>query len=314
MPDKKPLVSVLLTAWKEQLTIGRAIETLVAGFNDFELILGCPDDETKAAAIAKVTELGIIDKFVHIQDPGKGKPFALNLMMDKAQGEYWIFGDGDTYFGENVIPLLLEHFQDSEVMAVTGRPRSADAKTNMLAYWGHLLADAAHHRRTVDLTANAHGKSLSFVSKQAFFPVSGYLFAMRKTNIRVPPDCLVDDAYISYEIFNRGGKIAYEPRAEVFINYPRTLSDYFKQKKRSAGGYVQLWQYGVVKPTTKTRSFWGELQYFWFPIRYAQSVQELFWSLMLYPGRLWLWIRIYWERKVLKKDFSKTWVRVESTK
>ncbi len=313
------MISILLTAFKEPKTIANCIRTILNVQNgglavDYELLLGCPDQETLTAALAEVKQLGIENKFKHIQDQGAGKPAALCQLMDAASGDIWFFGDGDTYFGSNVINLMLAHFANTEVMAVTGRPRSADPRTSMMSYFGHLLSDAANHKRNVDLTNTPQGKSAAFVKKRPFFPVSGYLFAMRQSDIRPPKDCLVEDAYFSYEIYNRGGKIEYEPRAEVFVKYAQSLQDYFKQKNRSAGGYIQLWQYGVVKPETKTRSLWLELEYFWFPLSYAQNLRELFWSILLYPIRLWMWVMIYWERKVLKKDFVKTWVRVESTK
>jgi cellulose synthase/poly-beta-1,6-N-acetylglucosamine synthase-like glycosyltransferase len=137
---------------------------------------------------------------------------------------------------------------------------------------------------------------------------------MRATKVRAPEDTLVEDAYISYVIHNQGGKIVYAPEAVVYVKYPTNMNDFYKQRKRTVGGFVQLWKYGVVTEETKSRSFWRELEYAWFPLKYAQNLKELLWSFMLYPIRLWLWIRIYWERKVLNKSFFKTWVRVESTK
>lgn len=313
------MISILITAYKEAATIGKCIETTAdPKFNglenrQFEILLACPDDETLSAARAAVSGLGIEDKFVHVPDPGHGKPVALNLLMDKARGDIWVFTDGDTYAGAGAVGKIIDHFRDPKVTAVTGRPYSADSEDNFMGYIGHLLADAAHHKRNIDLT-QAGGHSRLLVPKRNFFPVSGYLYAMRRSEIRVPENCLVDDAYVSYVIYNQGGRIAYEPEARVYIKYARSLSDYFKQKNRSTGGYIQLWEYGVVKPETKTRSFWRELEYFWFPIRYAKNIKQLFWSFLLYPIRLWMWIMIYWERKVIKKDFVKTWVRVESTK
>ncbi len=312
-------ISILLTAWKEEKTIGRSIETFIDGYKgDYEILLAIVDKGTKEAAIAKAKELDIEDK-VWISDlvkdeKPKGKPTELNYLMDHAKGDIWFFGDGDVWFKPGSIDKILKHFKDKNVFAVTGRPRSADSRKTMMGYFGNLLADAAHHKRTVDLTNIHSGKSLNIIKKRSFFPVSGYLFAMRKTNIRAPKGTLVEDAYFSYEIHNRGYKIAYEPEAEVYVKYPTNLGDYFKQKKRSTGGYVQLWEYGVVKPETKTRSFFRELEYFWFPIKYASNLKELFWSFLLYPIRLWLWIMIFWERRVIKKDFVKTWVRIESTK
>lgn len=317
------LISVIITAFKEEATIAKAIECIAnteySGIpENYEIILAAPDEGTHSVSSAKAKELNITDKLVHVYDPGKkegkGKPTALNMALDKARGSIVILTDGDVYLGKFAIKRLLKHFRNPSVMLVTGRPRSSDSKNTMMGYFGNLLADAAHHKRTIDLTDNPEGLSLKLVRKRAFFPVSGYIYAMRKNDIRFPEDCLVDDAYISYMIFNQGGRIEYESRAEAFVKYPTNLSDYFKQKKRSTGGYMQLWDYGVVKKDTKTRSFWRELEYVWFPIRYSKNIKELFYSLLMYPIRLWLWIQIYWERKFLKKDFIKTWVRVESTK
>jgi cellulose synthase/poly-beta-1,6-N-acetylglucosamine synthase-like glycosyltransferase len=312
-------VSLIVTAWKEDKTIAQCIDSITgvnSGINNnFELILACPDDATYNAALEEVKKLKIEDKFVFVKDPGKGKPAALNMILQKATGDILIFTDGDVYFKEGSVAKLVSHFEnDNSLKAVTGRPVSNDERNNMMGYFGHLLSDAAHHKRTIDLTENPQGKGRTFVKKRNFFTVSGYIYAISKFHIEFPSDCLVDDGFLSYVLHNDGGKIEYEPEAIAYVKYPKNLADYFKQKKRSTGGFLQLWEYGVVRPETKTRSFWRELEYFWFPIAYAKNLRELFWSFLLYPIRLWLWVMIYFERKVLKKDFVKTWTRIESTK
>lgn len=341
-------VSVIITAFKEEATIGKAIECICdpnySGIpKDFELILACPDEGSHLAAQRKVIEMGIEDKYIWIQDPGKiegkGKPTGLNLAINKAKGDILIFTDGDVYFEEFAVKELIAPFESNSdeegvnnIQLVTGRPRSGDSKNAMMGYFGHLLADAAHHKRTIELTESPEGKGTLFVKKVGFFPVSGYIYALRREFISklpkfkesserygtfegiFPEHTLVDDAYISYVVHNSGGLIGYAPEAIAYVKYPTNLKDYFKQKKRSTGGYVQLWEYGVVESKTKTRSLKKELEYFWFPFKYASNIKEFFYSLMLYPIRLWLWIMIFWERRVTKKDFVKTWVRVESTK
>lgn len=329
-------VSVLITAHDEAATIGKAIECIAdssySGIpDDFEIILACPDDQTRDAATKKVEELQIQSKFIHITDPGKkegkGKPTALNMVVEKATGEILIFTDGDVYFGKHAVKELVETLEKEAADLATGRPVSSDSKNNRMGYFGHLLADAAHHKRTVELTENPQGKSITIVSKNNFFPVSGYIYALKRSFLEklpkhnvdyglgvFPENTLVDDAYISYVVFNNGGKTAYAPHAYAYIKYATNLKDYYAQKKRSTGGYVQLWEYGVVKKETKTRSFKKELEYFWFPFSYAKNLQELWWSLQLFPIRLWLWVMIFWERRVIKKDFIKTWSRIESTK
>lgn len=313
------MISILITAWKEEKTIGKAVESFLDNSysmidEEFEILLAAPDEPTINAALAIAKKYNLEDRLKIIRDEGKGKPLALNKLIAESKGEILVFTDGDVYVGQSAVPLLIKHLQNDNVGIVSGRPVSDDEKSSMMSYFGHLLADAANHKRTLDLTEDAHGNSLKIIPKRKFFPVSGYLYAVKKFEIEFPGDCLVDDAYISYVVYNQGLQVAYEPEAKVYVKYPTNLSDYFKQKKRSTGGYIQLWHYGVVKKDTKSRTFFRELEYFWYPIKYAENLKELFWSILLYPIRLWLWIMIFWERKVVKKDFYKTWTRVESTK
>lgn len=322
------MVSILITAFKEQKTIGKAVEVFLNpetnNFRDFELLIICPDEETWRAALrqaqGKPTKNNI--NIQRVKDPGKGKPVALNMAFKQAKGEILLLTDGDTFVGDNVIEKMLHHFNDEKVGGVTGRPVAMNVNEGMLGYYGKLLADAAHHKRMVTMVPEATGKSMKFVSKQpGFFVLSGYISMIRNIGLAVPEDVLSDDAYLSYILHEKGYKIEYEPEAMVYIKYPTTLNDWYKQKLRSLGGYVQLWKYGVVKPETRTRSFFQEIQYFWFPIVYAfrqgninEKIKHLIWSLLLYPIRLWLWIKIWYERKILNKSFEKTWVRIESTK
>lgn len=315
-------LTILITAWKEHKTIGQCIEAIVNPVYqnipelDYELMLVCPDEMTKQVAVEKLTELNFdMTKFVHVEDPQKGKPCALNLGFKKASGEILILTDGDTYIGTGSInPLVNKLLSDETIGAVSGRPISKDRSSTMLGYWGHLLADAAHHKRTITLTQNKSGMSSKVITNKDFFTISGYLCAIYKPKYKLPEDVLADDAYISYKTIRQGKRISYEPSATVYVKYPNTLKDWYNQKARSLGGYIQLWKYGFVTDENKTRSFGSELQYFWFPIKYAVGFKQLIWSLLLYPARLFLWFRIFIERKILKKDFTKTWSRIESTK
>lgn len=320
------MLSIIVTAYREEKTIAKVIRNLLdstfSGLGkhtidrDWEFILVAPDVQTRSAAKQELIQLNIPEgKWKIIKDEQKGKPTALNMCFKEAKGDWLLLTDGDVTFGRNgVFEIVAKASENESTGGVTSRPVAKLAKTTMMNYWGHLLADAAHHKRMIDLTEDPVGFSTRLVPKRKFFPLSGYGMLIRNLNWQIPADALVDDAYISYELYNRGYKLSYAPNSRVFVKYATKLSDYFKQKKRSTGGFIQLWEYGVVKPETKSRSFWRELEYFWFPLKYAQNIRELFWSLLLYPTRFWLWLMIFWERKVLKKSFQKTWVRIESTK
>ncbi|MFC1780335.1 glycosyltransferase [Patescibacteria group bacterium] len=312
-------LSVIITAWKEERTIEKALNSIInPEWNDykkeFEILIVCPDEATWNAA-RNTSKKFNFDNLIRVKDEKRGKPAALNLAFKKTKGKILLLTDGDVHFGKNVISNILKHFRDKKVGGVTGRPVSADSKNRFMGYMGHLLADAAHHKRMVTMRPDVAGKSLKIVSKKpGFFVLSGYILAMRNLGIKTPEDCLIEDAYFSYKLHNKGYTLVYEPEARVYVKYARNIKDWFKQKLRSVGGYVQLWEYKVIKSETKVRNIWRELEYFWFPIKYSRSIKQFIWSLLIYPTRLVLWIRIFWERRVLKKSFKSTWVRVESTK
>lgn len=312
-------LTVILTAYKEANTVAKAVRCICdvkySGYKDaFQLITVIPDKETLKEAQKEIKKHTNI-YWTSIVDPGKGKPTALNLALKKSKGKIIALTDGDVYLGEQSIKLLVDAFKNPKVMGSTGRPVSADKKNNFFGYISHLLADAAHHKRLTTLKGIRSGRSRVFVgSKSNFFALSGYAMAMRNFQLQLPEDTLVDDAYLSYVLLSKGGKLEYIPEARVYVNYPTNIKDWYKQKLRAVGGYVQLWKFGVIKKNTKVRNFWKELEYFWFPIKYAKSFKEYFWSIALYPMRLFMWLIIFYQQRIRKKSFDEIWVRVESTK
>lgn len=309
------MITIIITAYKEAKTIGGLIESILdpkfqnVPREEFEILLACPDDETLNAATSKLDEFNFdMNYFIHVKDPKKGKPTALNMAFKKANGSILILTDGDIVkFGLNSInPLIIKLRASQNAGGVTGRPISADRKTDIFGYWGNLLADAANDKRLKTLTNDP--------STNKFFVMSGYIMCIYKPEFTIPENVLADDAFISYKIKESGKNIYYEENSLVYIKYPSNLNDWYKQKCRSLGGYIQLHKLGVINVSNKTRSFWGEIEYIKFPISYANSAKEIFWSLLLYPVRLYLWLRVFVERKLFEKSFESTWVRIESTK
>ena len=312
------MISIIITSWKEPKTIDKCIECIVdrkySGLKEnFEVIQVSPDKETLEAGLYTAKKLHLNKKeFIQIQDPKKGKPSALKLAFKKAKGDIWILTDGDTYFEKNAVKYLLEPFQNNKVGGVSGRPVAMNRKDSMFGYWGHLLSDAAHHRRIITMNKK---ESNYYLSNQEFFPMSGYIMAVRNFNFDIPPNVLSDDAYLSYSIRNIGKEIAYAPLAKCYVKYPTNLKDYYKQKVRSLGGFIQLKEFGVFQKDKQSRSFLIELKYASFVLKYATNLKEFIWSLTLFPVRLITWIKIFWERVILKKDMPKTgWERIQSTK
>lgn len=298
------MISVIINSWKEPHLVPKAIDCIAnskySGIpNDFELIQISPDDETLFAGQKQANILKLGNKYIQIKDPLKGKPFALNMALERAKGDIVILTDGDVYFDKLAVKFLLLHFVDAKVGGVTGRPVPQEGRDNFWGYTAHLLTDAANDKR---------------IRSKTFFPMSGYIIAARKV-FDLPADALSDDAYISYDLANKGYKIVYESKARVFVKFPKNFKDYIMQKTRSLGGYIQLKRMGVMEKYRQSRSFLSELKYAFFVLRYPKNIMEFVWSLMLFPVRLITWIVIFYKQYVLKQNMPKKgWKRIETTK
>jgi len=292
------MISIIITAYKEPKTIGKAIEAILANNipDKYELLVFAPDEQTLRVA-EKYKKQNKNIKL--IQDSGQGKPAALNLAFKKAKGEILILTDGDVYINKQAIPLILEKFKDPKIGAVSGRPISINSKKTMLGFWGYLLFDIAHKRRLKALELN----------KRIF--CSGYLYAFRKNLIKeIPAQTLSEDGLISHLIYSKGYKITYSPEAEVYIKYPTKFKDWILQKKRSVGGYNQIKSW----IGTEIRSFKKESFAILDVFKYIKNLKEFFYTFALILARLYLWIVIFIDINIKKKEFKKIWLRVESTK
>ena len=289
------MISVIITAYKEQNTIGKVIESILPQLkNKDEIIVVCPDKETEKAAKKF--------KIKHIKDQGKGKPAALNLAFKKAKGNILILTDGDVYISKNAIKEILKPFKDKKVGAVSGRPVSTNTRNTMLGFWSHLLTDIGAHETRILLR-----------KKDKFIVCSGYLMGIRKNLIeKIPENSLSDDAVISNLIYSKSYKTAYAQEAKVFVKYPTTLKDWLKQKRRSAGGYLQIKE--LTNRKDEMRSFFKESFGIFRALRYPKTTKEYYWTIILVLARLYLWSVIFIDIKLKKKEFSKIWQRIETTK
>ena len=294
------MISILITAYREATTIGLAIDGFAAQLPpNSELLVICPDAETTAVVQQFAQKFPYIR---HIPEPERrGKPAALNLGLQAAQGDIVVFSDGDVVIGENALAHLLARFADENVGAVTGRPFSSSPRSTRLGYWSHVLVEGAHQTRQA---RDAAGD---------FLLCSGYLFAARRKLIPpIPEDALAEDAVISHRIAEQGFKIRYAPEAAVFVKYPTTYADWLRQKVRSAGGYAQ--DYVRNSPYSMRSARLEAQQGTALALKFAHSPKELWWTLLLFAARLHLWALVFWQVRVRKRPLTTLWQRVETTK
>jgi cellulose synthase/poly-beta-1,6-N-acetylglucosamine synthase-like glycosyltransferase len=298
---KKKMISIVITAFNEPDSIGKAINAILSQdiSEDFELIVACPDPETKNIVL---NYKKLDSRVKHFHDPGKGKSFALNLLFKKLKGEILIFTDGDVYLGENSINPIINSFKDSNIGCICGRVISSNKKDNMLGYWSHLLADIGAHRMRKKLSEN-----------NRFFECSGYLFAFRNNIVEKIPLDVAEDSIIPFYFFKQGFKLKYVPESKVYVKNPEIFADWLKQRKRTASAHTKLTAYESNFP--KVKSFRNEIIEGIFSIwSYPQNLQEFIWTIKLCFARLYMWTTLKKDENLSKKYYNDGWDRVESTK
>lgn len=295
------MISIVITAYKEPKTIGKAIQSIISQNikDNYELIISSPDYPT--INIAKNYKSN--NKNIKIfQDPGKGKTEALNLLIPNLKGEIIILTDGDVFVDNNSINKIIKAFQDKSVGCVTGRPLSLNNRKNLYGYWSHLLCNAAHNLR------------LKRNQKNQFLECSGYLWAFRNNIIRKIPKDTAEDSIVPCIFYTKKYKIKYIPDAKVYVKFPNNLYDFIDQKKRTAKAHETLGKYINIKNIPRMKSLKNEILGSFQVFKYPRNLLEFIYTLLLFPLRFYIWVLVFYKR-YLKNDLKVDgWHATKSTK
>lgn len=298
------MISIIITSFKEPLTVGKAIESFLNQDIKvhYEIIVSCPDKETADV----VKEYSKKYKQVrHFHDTGIGKMHALNLLFKELKKpEILILTDGDVFVSGNSVDKILEAFKDTNIGCITGKPVPLNPRNTLFGYWSHLLLYGAHKAR------------LKRSIKEKYFTCTGYLFAFKNNIVKEFQTDIPEDAIIPFIFMEEGYKIKYIPEAEVYIKYPDNFKEWIEQKKRVSKAYINLAKVTYNgKHVPKMKSFLNEVfEGTLIALTYPKNIREFFYTLLLFPARLYMWLKVFQEAKISKKQHADAWKRVESTK
>ncbi|MDP2925972.1 MAG: glycosyltransferase family 2 protein [Nanoarchaeota archaeon] len=281
------MIDIIITSFNEPKATLRAVEIFLNQDikEKFRIIVCDPFPEVK-----ELFKKNIKDKRVgFFLDPGEGKSYALNLLIEKlntnSQEDIFIFTDGDVHVSNNALKEITEAFKDPKVGCATAKPVTINPRNNMMGYWSHLLFSGIHKVR----------KNLS--NKERFFECSGYLFAIRKGVIFEFPLDGSEDGIIPYIFWKNGYKIKYLPSLEVYVKNPENLKDWKTQKIRNIKGHEN---YSKLYPDMpRTKSFLNEIRYGLFhALFYPRTPKEAWWTIKLFYHRYSIYSQAF---KDLKK-------------
>ena len=295
------MINVIITSYKEPKSTLQAVKSFLNQDieenikKNFRIIVCDPFIEVK-----EFLKQNIKDKRVDFfLDPGEGKNYALNLLLEKLQNkrdskeDIFIFSDGDVYVSNNSVGEILKAFEDSDVGCVTGRPIPINPPENKFGYWAQLLYNGIHKTR------------LKLNKEKEFFQSTGYLFAIRSDIIKEIPLDVPEDAIIPYLIWKKGYRNLYAPEAKVYVKYPTNWDDWTKQRIRTIKAHENINKLFPDMPRTK--SFFNEIKEgALFALLQPRTLGEFFWTADLFLARLYIYYKSFKEIKD-KKVFDPAW-------
>ncbi|MAH06995.1 hypothetical protein CMI38_01960 [Candidatus Pacearchaeota archaeon] len=293
------MIDIIITSYNEPKSTLRAVQTFLDQEinEDFRIIVCDPFPEVK-----EFLKKNINDKRVgFFLDPGEGKSYALNLLLEKLPGnkeDIIVMTDGDIHVSENSLKEIINAFKDPEIGCITGRPISIDNRKEKYGYWSHVVFSGIDKVR----------KKLS--NNQSFFECSGYLFAIRKSIIYDFPLDASEDSVIPYLFWKKGYKIKYVSEIEMYIKNPTNWEDWQNQKIRNIKGHENLTKLFPEMPRTK--SFWNEIKHgFFHTLFFPRNLNELYWTFQLLHARLSIYKKAFQD---LRKDevYYDGWREVET--
>ena len=138
--EYKPLMSVIVPAWNEEVGILKTIRSILANdYKNIEIIIVNDGSTDKSREIVdnfiaryhdRIKKEGRSLKQYYIANGGKGK--ALNYGIDKSKGELILTIDADSALRADAVSKLVEYFRDRTVAAVVGQVRVANVRGRLV--------------------------------------------------------------------------------------------------------------------------------------------------------------------------------------
>jgi hypothetical protein len=108
--------------------------------------------------------------------------------------------------------------------------------------------------------------------------------------------------------------VRYSSESAVFVKFPSNFKDFLKQKKRAAAAHDNFSKYTNIKKIPRMKTFFNEVIGGFSLLLFPKNIKEIFWTFLLYPVRLYIWMSLFYSSKIKKLKYSDAWKRIESTK
>ncbi|MBM3306960.1 MAG: glycosyltransferase [Candidatus Eisenbacteria bacterium] len=236
MRDAVITVSVGVMAYNEARNIGRLLEALAgqrlstARLARVVVVSSGSTDGTDEIVEGWARRDGRVQ--LVRQATRQGKSAAINLFLERAEGDVFVLESGDTVPAPDCLERLVAPFSDPEVGMTGARPVPVDDPERFMGFVVHMLW-RLHHR-------------LALRS-----PKLGEMVAFRSFVRSIPHDSAVDEASIEAIVAAAGKRLVYVPEAVVWNKGASTIRDFLRQRRRIYAGHLWLSRFQHYEVSTR---------------------------------------------------------------
>jgi cellulose synthase/poly-beta-1,6-N-acetylglucosamine synthase-like glycosyltransferase len=224
-------VTVGICAYNESKNIGKLLDNILNQQElppESEVIVVCSGCTDNTVEIVHNFEKQDERVHVHVESERKGKASAINCIMSNAIGSSIIFISADTLPNKRCFSGLLSKLYLPNVGIVCGNPVPVNSSESLAG-------------RLVQLLWSFHDHVFVQLNDAGLARHATEIYCIRKGIIeRIPVETVNDDAYVALETKKRGWLINYEQQSRVLICGPKTLKEYFEQRRRVIYGHYQV--------------------------------------------------------------------------
>ncbi len=229
-----PYVSILIAAYNEEKVISDKILTIIQDDypkDKMEILVGSDNSSDSTNAILKNLENEYkIIRFFEFKER-RGKPGIINLLVEKALGEFIILTDANVMFSPGTSYELIKYFKHPLVGLVDANMHASSENKK-----GISIQEQTYISREVQI------KYLEGYCWGTMMGPFGGCYAIRKELFeKVPQTFLVDDFYINLKVLEKKHYSLNNLDAIVYEDISNEFMEEFRRKVRiSAGNFQNL--------------------------------------------------------------------------
>ena len=224
-------LTVGICAYNEEKNIGHLLTSILVEQHlplDAEVLVvcsGCTDNTVKI-----VQEYACNDSRINmcLESERYGKASAMNIILANAKGDLIIFLSADTLPQKDCFNNLTSKLKNPRVGLVCGKPLPVNDSNN--------LSDTL-----VKFMWQSHDYIFKNLCKAGIARHASEVFCVRAGIVKkIPMEIINDDAFIALTVKKKGWIVNYDSNSRVSICGPKTLSEYFTQRRRVLIGHWQI--------------------------------------------------------------------------